>query len=764
MHVSPYAVQYISAVQFGESAVRRRSPHVDPKATGVVQVTIFTQVPLAGQPYASPDALYEAKSSALATSVADGAYNELLRSNAQTDAASQLTSAEATGAVSSAPTVDAIPDTFAPTLLPTAAPPPFSGQLAVEVSSTFPGLAMILVVVAVLYFRRKRAHTLNEMRTRFGGEYVDVGVRGLTVVLAVNVLLTQSFGSHNRQFVLLLLSRLLILAQSAFCFAIFVCPARNELTRTSLSVLLNTDALQDGGANTMYSCVVIASVFDTSMLRYLPWHRTTFTRVMDGYPNMLLLRCSVYGTFLSSLLQTVALFPSMQGGSTAATGKAIALLIVSVLNLVRSFVSIVLSMKRASSTEFKMAIVSEKDVAALADFIHSSAGSESSRTTEAMRGVRERHSSFTPDKVSEMLSFVRGSRPTSMRSNRAEQDNPLHQHSVAEDGVDLSVRAAESRDADSMMDERGIRFSTKINFADETVGIMREQMISAGLKPLEFIPLQELKAELATLFEKANSGIPYDTDRLDYLLLCLDHNPEHKKEQVALHKVWLAEVTPVLQESLDTMRSFVPPHIFKCSEAELEGEGYAKALAKRIMTKKCLWLVRVSTADIDRMHVVELSGRFNPEAQNLDLIETAAIYAVLPERFGNDADRRKARWRASVEQNLKAMYAQSKAGTLPGPKKRNPAYKNQLPRFEGRETLHEMSGVSKSNAYAPRTSFLTLAHTDPATPGGDNAQSGAGTGADSPAVAEGSIAKRTATLLSRTLPTFPSKGAPGTDR
>ena len=680
-----------------------------------VQVIVLTQMPLAGAPYSSPDAMYSSLSSALFTSVADGAYNALLQVNVPLYNAAQMATADATVANSSAPTVDTIPITEAPTAQPTAAPAPFNSHLALELSSALPGLAMIVSGLMVLYFRRSRSDSLNEMHMRWGGEYSNLALRSVTVFLAINVLFAQSFTALNHKFVLLLLSRLLILSQSMLCFGIFINPGKGELNRsTSMSQLMNSEALQDRGANTVYSCVIIASMFDTTMLRYLPWYRTTFTRVMEGYPNTLLLRCSLYGTFLSSLLQAIALAPSLHpsADSGAETSKALALLVFSILNLVRSFVSIVLTMKRANSAEFNMAIVSEKDVIALTEFVKSSAASESSQTAEALREVRSRHSSFTPDKVSEMLSTVQ-SRTASMRLERASNQNtddlnattesPMHQPDQSE------VKSLETSEQDDIhVDERGIRFSTNIVHADETMTIMREQMRTAGLTPLEFIPLPKLKAELATLFECANTGVIYDTDRLDYLLLCLEHNPEHKAELEALHKAWLQEITPFLQESLEITRSYVPPHIFKCSEDSLEADGYSRALAKRIINKKCLWLVRVSTTDINRMHVVELSGRFNPEAQGMDLNEIAAIFAVLPDKFSNDPDRRKARWRASVEQTLKTMYAQFKSGTLVGPKKRNLAYKNQLPRYEGRDTLHDMGRVDKSNAYAPRTSFLNL--------------------------------------------------------
>jgi hypothetical protein len=76
-------------------------------------------------------------------------------------------------------------------------------------------------------------------------------------------------------------------------------------------------------------------------------------------------------------------------------------------------------------------------------------------------------------------------------------------------------------------DERGIDFSTKVQYADETLNILKEQLTkkgfachlflrveklivfclhSPGESPLEYIPLPALKAELEKIFTKANNG------------------------------------------------------------------------------------------------------------------------------------------------------------------------------------------------------------------------------------------------------------------
>jgi hypothetical protein len=224
-------------------------------------------------------------------------------------------------------------------------------------------------------------------------------------------------------------------------------------------------------------------------------------------------------------------------------------------------------------------------------------------------------------------------------------------------------------------DDRGIRFSTNTKFADQTLDILREQIKKEGKQPIEFIPLPDLKAEVEYLFDLANQGKPYDEVRLDYLLACMDYNPDYKLEKEQEAQRWRDEITPYASQALATQRGFIPPHIFHATWQTLVNEdGFTLKLAKRVFMKKALWLVRISSNDINKMHIAELTGRFNPEAQGLDIIETASIFAAIPPTFKNDPGGKKERWRMSVETSLKSMYSQHKKGKLPANKMRCPDY------------------------------------------------------------------------------------------
>ncbi len=131
------------------------------------------------------------------------------------------------------------------------------------------------------------------------------------------------------------------------------------------------------------------------------------------------------------------------------------------------------------------------------------------------------------------------------------------------------------------------------------------------------------------------------------------------------------------------MRLFIPSFISSCSKDVLiQRYGYSNALASRLFNKKCLWLIVMPMAYIHRIHEADLYSKYNHQSQNLDIIEYTAIYAAVPVAFNNDGSGKKAKWRASLEESVKAMHKQLQAGNLAESKKRNPAYKDQMGKFD----------------------------------------------------------------------------------
>jgi hypothetical protein len=232
-------------------------------------------------------------------------------------------------------------------------------------------------------------------------------------------------------------------------------------------------------------------------------------------------------------------------------------------------------------------------------------------------------------------------------------------------------------------------------YSEKVLEILQNQLKNIGHTPLDFIPLEDLQAEISVLVHKLNSGLPYDENRLEYLLLCLEMNPDHKNNLSEENRLYRTSVLPYCYDCLLKIRTFVPPHIFKSSINSLISEGMSKGLASRLFNKKCLWLVRMSQSDISKLHIAELRGRYNFEGQQLDIVEMAALYSCVPTQFQNDdAKCSKAEWRESLENSFKILWKKKVEGTLEKSKIRNKDYETENPLFTSRETLHHMDNVS----------------------------------------------------------------------
>ena len=212
------------------------------------------------------------------------------------------------------------------------------------------------------------------------------------------------------------------------------------------------------------------------------------------------------------------------------------------------------------------------------------------------------------------------------------------------------------------------------------LSIVRKQLLDNGLMPLEFIPLEDINKEIAEILRRLNNEEAYDQDRFDYLLKCLEVNPEYIAEKELERRQLEEKLVPFLRESLQTMRGFIPPNMQEMKLDELVAtHGYSKALAKRIFDKKCLWLTRVDPVSVSKMHISDLSGKFSPLAQNLDVVELAAVYAALPEKFQAED---KVKFKIDIFEQLKKMHAELVSKKLPKIKCRNTVYKDQTPKFD----------------------------------------------------------------------------------
>jgi hypothetical protein len=104
-------------------------------------------------------------------------------------------------------------------------------------------------------------------------------------------------------------------------------------------------------------------------------------------------------------------------------------------------------------------------------------------------------------------------------------------------------------------------------------------------------------------------------------------------------------------------------------------KGIPAPLVKRLNTKRCLWLLRMNDRTINSMHEAGLLGTYNFEAQNLDIVEIAALHAAIPAVFTVDPTGKKKAWRQNLVKTLRNMMTLKENGTLRKDLLRHPAYK-----------------------------------------------------------------------------------------
>jgi hypothetical protein len=152
------------------------------------------------------------------------------------------------------------------------------------------------------------------------------------------------------------------------------------------------------------------------------------------------------------------------------------------------------------------------------------------------------------------------------------------------------------------------------------------------------------------------------------------------------------------------MRAFVPPEVFTSTTQQLWDMGIASGdLAKRLMQKKCLWLLRMADKDLHRIHEAELWGKYGFEGQGLDIVELAALYAHMPKKLSNDGPgKRKEAWLKRLESTVRSFMAEEKAGRLAAAKLRHPAYKGAIPPFSERSTLFERTSTVVGDAFGEK--------------------------------------------------------------
>jgi hypothetical protein len=440
---------------------------------------------------------------------------------------------------------------------------------------------------------------------------------------------------------------------------------------SDLSLRLHPKALSQG--RVLWPCVSLLSVFDVYYFCLFPWTSNQFCARSDGFPT---LRVFVF-VHATKLIQSVVI--------AAALTTTTSLNLLQFLSLCSSVIILALSTYTLCLKVLYEKISLHEVVVVSKEFAGRALSAEISL------------------KNTMIVDVPSGSNPA--------EAPPLDLDRAAEEQQDINAALDElKKRRESRTSSSDLRFSAREPYADKTIEILKQQVMHDYRgKPLEYIPLPIIKAELAQLMKAAAEGAPFDEGRLDHLIRCMEYNDEYIAQKQEEERRWNEDIREVLTRCLEAMRPFVPVSIASMTLSELESAGLSRVLAKRIMTKRCLWLIRMDQGDIGKMHAADLSGKYSAEAQNLDAIEMAAIYVwLLDVNFEGDAGGVKRKVRDSLKRGLKEKMGQASSfdELL---KRRNAAYKDQRGPFASDlDAVCTQEVVSSEDAFAPRQSFRDM--------------------------------------------------------
>lgn len=230
---------------------------------------------------------------------------------------------------------------------------------------------------------------------------------------------------------------------------------------------------------------------------------------------------------------------------------------------------------------------------------------------------------------------------------------------------DLSDDSSEDDDADDDEDgagegedaEKMASLKKRVKKQRILINILTSQVESLGVVPIAEVVTfvkaeQRLQNALVRLME-GDEEAAKDFDKWDQFVR---NHPEFKAKEELKKLKWTRENTPINAAALRHIKGLVPPSIIVSYTLQMLEEVLPAAIAKRVWSKKALWLTRISPSRISRLHIADLQTKYS--TQGLDEIELRAVFAALPVTFENDGKGDKAAWRDSVLQSLQGKCKQ----------------------------------------------------------------------------------------------------------
>jgi hypothetical protein len=211
--------------------------------------------------------------------------------------------------------------------------------------------------------------------------------------------------------------------------------------------------------------------------------------------------------------------------------------------------------------------------------------------------------------------------------------------------------------------------------------------------------ITQIRSQIKSIMDNIKAGYVFNDFLLEQLIDELHAHPSYGAKKEARQSVWRNRFLPRAQKSLERMLAFIPP-MDKLSPPDgkpasllrLVQDGLSRALAERILSLKCLWLLRMDPADMALLTLEQLKKLTANALTELDMVEVCAVYAVLPYTFdegedgGGDGDvdeyvaderRERQAWQLSFEKGLQHLLEQEHDHALPFGRVRATAYVGQ---------------------------------------------------------------------------------------
>ena len=268
----------------------------------------------------------------------------------------------------------------------------------------------------------------------------------------------------------------------------------------------------------LYRLLLVLALLDLNLLRLLPWTRTRSTAALNGFPDAFTLRLVLYGSCAAYLIAAVASIVGMSLGDSSTgldPGTAIAFAVLSILNAIRMFISTVLYLLSAKFVDANLMLVDKAQV---------SDSKAAPSTTSDISDVDPEAGIIADELTINPLSSPSAVCDDEMVKNGVDNVAELEGGDTVE-YADEDDAYTEDESTHTVQKSRmpGSRESSSADpYVDATLEMLKAQVRKHGDIPVQFIPLPQLKANVALLMRAAMAGEPHDEARLEYLSYCLD--------------------------------------------------------------------------------------------------------------------------------------------------------------------------------------------------------------------------------------------------